>query len=116
MIPKRRGSMADSSEISQFLHEVRRADYIDFVPTEKNRHTRLLIGLTAYDQENIVRNLTVAEYYSGPSNDLDATRTGKVWVFKHNFEGHTLYIKRKEKQIIQNESVIKCLSCHIDCI
>lgn len=27
--------MADSSEISQFLYEVRRADYIDFVPTEK---------------------------------------------------------------------------------
>lgn len=106
--------MADTSEIQRFLHDVKNADFIDFVPTDKNRRTRLLIGLTIYDQDDMVRNLRVNEYHSGPSNDKDPTRLGKVWVFKHVHEKHLLYIKLKEKLIVEGNSIIRCLSCHID--
>lgn len=106
--------MADEFEIKQFLHDVKNADIIDFVPTEKNRRTRLQIGLTAYDQENLVRNLSVNEYHSGPSKDKDPARTGMVWIFKHDYKGHVLYIKLKEKIILEGTTVIRCLSCHID--
>lgn len=106
--------MAVESQIKRFLHDVKNADIIDFVPTEKNRHTRLQIGLTAYDQENLVRNLNVSEYHSGPSKDKDHTRTGMVWIFKHDYKGHMLYIKLKEKIIVEGTTVIGCLSSHID--
>lgn len=107
-------NMADVLQIQRFLHDVKHADIIDFVPTEKNRLTRLSIGLTAHDQDDIVRNLKVSEYYSGPSKDKDPTRSGSVWVFKHQFEEHKLYVKLKEKIIVEGNTVIKCLSCHID--
>ena len=93
--------MADEFEIKRFLHDVKNADIIDFVPTEKNRRTRLQIGLTAYDQENLVRNLSVNEYHSGPSKDKDPARTGMIWIFKHYYKGHVLYIKLKEKIIVE---------------
>lgn len=106
--------MADVSQIQSFLRDVRNADFIDFVPTEKNRRTRLSIGLTAFDQEDIVRNLSVHEYHNGPSKDKDPTKVGMVWVFKHIYEGHILYIKLKEKIIVEGITIIRCLSCHID--
>lgn len=37
-----------------------------------------------------------------------------VWVFKHIYEGHILYIKLKEKIIVEGITIIRCLSCHID--
>ncbi|PKL00632.1 MAG: hypothetical protein CVV56_04905 [Tenericutes bacterium HGW-Tenericutes-1] len=106
--------MADETQIKQFLQDVKNADIIDFVPTDKNRRTRLSIGLSTYDQEELVRSLKVEEYYSGPSNDKDTSRTGMIWVFKHNYQGHMLYIKLKEKIFVEGTTVIRCLSCHID--
>ncbi|MDD3712621.1 MAG: hypothetical protein PHZ28_03890 [Candidatus Izemoplasmatales bacterium] len=106
--------MPNVSQIKRFLREVKNADYIDFVPRDKNVRTRLLIGLTAFEQEEIVRNLRVDEYFNGPSKDKDPNRKGLVWVFKHTYENHTLYIKLKELIIIESIKVIKCLSIHID--
>lgn len=106
--------VADESQIKSFLRDVRDADIIDFVPTDKNRRTRVSIGLTAYEQEEIVRNLIVEEYFSGPSIDKDPGRTGMVWVFKHKYKNSMLYIKLKEKIVIEEATIIKCLSIHID--
>ena len=106
--------MADESQINSFLQDVKNADYIDFVPTEKNRQTRLSIGMTAPEQEEIVRKLKIKEYYSGPFKDKDLARTGMVWIFKHYCKKNLLYIKLKEKIIVEGITVIKCLSCHID--
>lgn len=111
---KRGYNMADEIEIKRFLQDVKSANIIDFVPTEKNRRTRLLIGLTTYDQEDLVRNLNVNEYHSGPLKDKDPAKIGMLWVFKHNYQGHMLYIKLKEKIIVEGTTVIRCLSCHID--
>jgi hypothetical protein len=106
--------MAEQSEISKFLHIVKNVDLIDFVPTEKNRHTRLLLGLTVDELEEMIRNLKSDEYHSGPFKDKDPTKIGKVWIFKHLFSGHLLYIKLKERIIVEGNSIVKCLSCHID--
>lgn len=111
---ERGSSMAGITEIEEYLHEVKTADLIVFVPRRKNEETRLSIGLTAYDQEDIVRNLKVEEYYSGPHNDHDKSKLGMIWIFKHSFEGHMLYIKIKEKNSVEGKKIIKCISIHID--
>lgn len=111
---ERGSSMAGITEIAEFLHEVKTADFIVFVPRRKNEETRLSIGLTAYDQEDIIRNLKVEDYYSGPHNDHDISKLGMIWIFKHSFEGHMLYIKIKEKNIVEGKKIIKCISLHID--
>lgn len=80
MIPKMGYIMADETKTMQFLQEVKYADIIDFIPTDKNLHIRLSIGLSAYEQKELVRNLKVDEYYSGLSNDINTTRPGMIWV------------------------------------
>ena len=107
--------MGDVEEIKKFLESVKTADEIDIFGRDKNRNTRLKLGLTIGDQEEIIRNLEVHEYISGPEEDHDRTKEGKVWIFKHYYEKeHWLYIKLKEVIIIKNKKKIKCLSCHID--
>ena len=107
--------MADAEEIKKFLETVKTADEIDIVGTNKNRKTRYELGLTIGDQEEIIRNLEVHEYISGPEEDHDRTKEGKVWIFKHYYKKeHWLYIKLKEAVIVKNKKKIKCLSCHID--
>lgn len=34
--------------------------------------------------------------------------------FKHNYHDHMLYIKLKDKIVVEGNTVIKCLNCHID--
>jgi len=107
--------MDDIDEIKKFLDTVKTADEIDIVGTDKNRKTRYELLLTIGDQEEIIRNLEVHEYISGPEEDHDRTKEGKVWIFKHYYEKeHWLYIKLKEVIIIKNKKIIRCLSCHID--
>ena len=72
------------------------------------------MGLTFHDMEDIIRNLKVTEYHSGPLSDYDLSRTGQIWIFKHKHEHHVLYIKIKEVIIVEEKKRVKCLSCHID--
>lgn len=106
--------MSSSSLIQDFLCDVINADFIDFVPTDKNRRTLYLLGLTFNDMEDIVRHLKPNEYYAGPLDDHDLNRSGQLWIFKHKYEEHILYIKLKEKIIVEETTRVKCLSCHID--
>lgn len=63
----------------------------------------------------MIRNLTVNEYHSGPEDDYDSNKAGKIWVFKHQYQGYLLYIKLKDKIIgLDGRSYIKCISCHLD--
>lgn len=64
--------------------------------------------------EDIVRNLEEKDYHKGPMPDKDSTKAGSVWVFKHNHEGSVLYIKLKDKIIVNETTSVLCLSCHID--
>lgn len=65
-------------------------------------------GLTNDDVKNIIKQLSVEDYFAGPEKDRDSQYDG--WVFKFNplFENIKLYIK------IRVESTEKsiCLSVH----
>lgn len=106
--------MINHDLIQNFINEIAKVDEIIFVPTDKNKRTRLLLGLTVLDCEEIIKGLTVSDYIKGPEDDHDPAREGKVWIFKTNYDANVLYIKLKEVEIIRNNRVIRCLSCHID--
>ena len=107
-------AMANDEQIKIFLHEVKHADFITIKESGKNRETRLSLGITSQDQLEIIRNLKPEEYYRGPDTDRDSKYPGMVWIFKHQYWHNVLYIKLKEKCIVDGNSVIKCLSIHID--
>lgn len=106
--------MAGVSEIKSFLDDVKNADSIDIVSTDKNKRTRYSIGLTVFDQEEIIRNLRVVDYYKGPEKDRNPKKTGDIWIFKHNYNEHVLYIKIKIIQCEDGKKVVRCISCHLD--
>ena len=107
-------NMADIFEITSFLNEVRNASEIDVVNTKKNRHTRLLLGITVMDQEDMVRNLSLEDYQSGPEKDRDSSKSGSIWVFITQCYGASFYIKIKDVFVKDGDSVVRCLSCHIE--
>lgn len=72
-------NIADVSRIQSLLHDTKNAYSIDFAPTIKIRCTSLLIGLYEGDQEDIVRNLTIDKYHSGPSSNKSPTKVGMFW-------------------------------------
>lgn len=106
--------MSEDSTINAFLKRVKNIEKIIVIQTDKNRRTRFSLGITIGHQEAIVRNLKVEEYIKGPVDDYDKNRQTKLWVFKHVYEGHVLYIKITEIEIVEDEQTIRCLSCHID--
>ena len=106
--------MVDDSQLEQILHDIKHVETIRVINTEKNRHTRYLLGITVDKQERLIRSLEKRHYIAGPEDDYDSKRQGKIWKFKRRYEDHMIYIKIKELEIIEDEEVIKCLSCHID--
>ena len=107
-------NMADVLEITKFLEEVKNANEIDVVDTKKNRHTRLLLGITVMDQEYMVRNLSPKDYRSGPDKDRDPAKSGSIWVFITESYGVSFYIKIKDVFVKDGDSIVRCLSCHIE--
>lgn len=106
--------MASREDIELFLGQIIEADEIRFIPREKNRQTMYQLGLTILDCEAIIKSLTHNDYHSGPLDDYDESRSRKIWIFKTNHQEEILYIKLKEIEIVENDKIMKCLSCHID--
>ncbi|MDA3931867.1 MAG: hypothetical protein PF513_03945 [Tenericutes bacterium] len=106
--------MVDDSTISKFLRSIKTVDEIIVIPTDKNRRTRYRLGITIGEQEDMIRNLTKDEYIKGPVDDHDVSRSSKLWVFKHNYNGTVIYIKITEIEIINDNGSVRALSCHID--
>ena len=102
--------MATRAAISRFLSTINSIGNIRIVNTEKNRETRFRLGITVDDQKDLIRNLRVNDYISGPEADYDISRSGEIWKFKVNAYGEVFYIKLK----LEISSEIKALSCHID--
>ncbi len=99
--------------LSEFLSKLKTCKII-ICNNNKNRQTRLAVGITTVEQEEIIRSLTVADYHSGPEDDLDPNSRGKVWVFKKCIYRKYFYIKAKEIQIKENYEYSFVYSCHID--
>lgn len=106
--------MASESQIQDFLDEIKKADSIYIIPREKNKQTRYKIGLSTYDQIDIIINLTVKDYYKGPERDKDPTKDGDVWMFKSDYYEHVLYIKLKIKNCEDGKTRVVCISCHFN--
>jgi hypothetical protein len=63
------------------------------------------------DQIDLIHDLTVLDYCSGPENDYEKSRTGEIWVFKKSAFKTVFYIKIK---IENNGAEARAISCHID--
>jgi hypothetical protein len=107
--------MAPSDEIQlDEVIEAIRTCRIDIVNRTKNQETRLLLGITVCEQEDMVRSLTQHDYHEGPLDDRDTIRGGKLWVFKTELMGHPIYVKVKVIEIEDGRRIVKAISCHID--
>lgn len=98
----------------QDVIEAIRTCRIDVVDRTKNQVTRLLLGITTLEQEDIVRNLSVSDFHQGPLEDRDTLRGGQLWVFKTSAHGRTIYVKVKLIEFEEGQKVVRALSCHID--
>src|SRR5690554_428084 len=116
MIPKGLVSMQSVDGVTQLVDDITDCDEIRIVNTEKNRKTRYILGITINDQKYLIKSLTVHDYYKRPLQDHDPSFLGKLFIFKKVYETQMLYIKIKEMQIINDDKIIKCISCHIDFI
>jgi len=70
-----------------------RNEGLQIIPTDKNRNEILCTGIFLYEIEEIIMNLTVRNYSSGPEPDRDAE--GDVWIFGYWNEKELIYIKLK---------------------
>ncbi len=83
---------------------------IDIVPRAETRPTLARLGLTKANLEEILLGLSVTDYCRGPETDRD--RSGNLWIFGREIEGHEIYIKLKVAQA-GKKRIAKCISFHI---
>lgn len=107
MIPKRKEDRTLLESLDDVICTIRMARVIRLVPTEKNRKTKLLLGLTDEDLKDLIRSLKKSDYYRGPETDHNGS-SGSIWVFRKREYGEWFYIK------IKYVEPIKALSCHIE--
>lgn len=106
----------DINEISLYLIKIKKLlsnGKYDFVPRKKNLNSLSMLGLTIEDVKDSIFELVEDDYYSGPEEDYDKDKIGKIWVFKKNIEGYKFYIKLK---IVSedNNDILRCISFHKD--
>lgn len=83
---------------------------IDLVPRKGSLETLRFLGLTKRNLEEILLELSVADYCSGPK--ADRNRPGELWEFGKNLDGYEVYIKLKVADI-GGSKIAKCISFHI---
>ncbi len=83
---------------------------LKLIPRDKNIDSLYSMGLTPIDVEEIICNLTIDDYYRGPSPD-HAEPEDDIWEFLVKYEEFVIYIKLKLKETENNELVI-CISFH----
>ena len=82
------------------------------VDRDKNMQTLAMLGIMWDDAVDEMRGLQFCDYIKGPETDRDYPQTDKLWVFKKNVLGNTIYIKFKIEYMIDKD--LKVLSFHID--
>ena len=103
-------------EIESFLKEVKsliRKGKYDFVPRRKNMQSLAKYGLSIIDAKEEIGDLKVENYYKGPKEDFDRTRTGAIWEFKKQINSTLFYVKLKVTEV-NGECVLKCIGFHED--
>lgn len=103
-------------EIESFLKEAKiliRTGKHDFVPRRKNMQSLAKYGLSIIDAKEEIGDLKVENYYKGPKEDFDRTRTGTIWEFKKQINSTLFYVKLKVTEV-NGERVLKCIGFHED--
>ena len=83
---------------------------------EKNQAALIQMGLTSKNREDIILQLAVGDYVSGP--EADHHRRSDIWVFGKRIETFDVYIKLQLLEYIpaDTEDLVRqpvCISFHI---
>ena len=87
--------MGSYDEVNTFLKEFKqKAKIYDpvFYPRGKNSDTLLALGITAHQRLDYLMNLTVENYYRGPTEDIDPGRPA-YYEFGIIINNQEIYIK-----------------------
>lgn len=76
---------------------------------KKNLDTLIQLGITTIQRDDVIRQLKVEDYCSGPFED-EYKPKDSLWVFGKTIDEHEIYIKLK---IDLNRNQAICLSFHI---
>ena len=109
--------IAKKQEVEGFLADFKTAmeyGHFYFVEREKNIQGLIDLGLTLYQSKEIISQLSVDNYVSGPETD-DADTSKEVWKFGYELEGKEIYIKLRLASVKGKKHVqlAKVLSFHI---
>ena len=94
-------------KIKKIVDQDNNGDKFIIVNRDKNRNFMLEYGLLTNDIKDIILNLEVDDYYTGPEED-DAGFEGEIWIFTPTFQNIKLYIKIR----LANNTVVICISIH----
>lgn len=103
--------VAPQVQIQEFLKQWQSAccNRLDFVPREKNMAFLREMGWSQKVAKNLLLNLSVKNYVSGPSPDHN--RSGDIWIFGLQLENQVIYVKIKLYQV-NSVTYAKVLSFH----
>jgi hypothetical protein len=104
-------SVTSPLEVEAFLDQLKTKLTIwsiVFENRDKNIQTLLDLGITEAQRLKHIKNLTVEDFVSGPTNDSFGSTP--LWVFGIDIYGSEIYIKLQLNQM--NKPVI-CISFHI---
>lgn len=109
--------MSENDEINLFLLEAKlllKKKYgFVLIPRKKNILSLTKHGVTIAEAKQTIIALSNKNYISGPLDDDDKNRNGKIWIFKTSIVGIVFYIKLKI-EVIDGNKILKCLSFHED--
>lgn len=79
---------------------------------DKNMRTLAALGITWKDACDEVLDLTIADYFQGPSLDRDDENSDMYYMFKRIISGQVIYIKFKVRLMSDGKLFLK--SFHFD--
>lgn len=105
---------AKRQDVEQFLASFHSATQsgIYFIDRKKNFEFLLLHGMSDQDRKDVIANLCVEDYFSGPELDKDFPHQPPcIWKFCVTLEGVEIYIKLK---LVKDGSIMRAkgLSFH----
>jgi hypothetical protein len=82
------------------------------IPRKETSPTLAKLGLTKRNLEEILLSLSTVDYCKGPEEDDGIGRSGEMWFFGKEIEGHEIYIKLKLDEE-RGVKIAKCISFYI---
>lgn len=96
--------------LRKFRYIVSHGRGLDIIPRAANNKTMQKLGLTKDNVKDIILDLDIRNYSSGPRKD-DQNPNQQIWIFRESIDGLEIYIKLTIAKI-GNVEVAKCISFH----